>query len=174
MVKRLNLRFKILLNTILISAIILLFSGCDSLTDSEDEEDKKDDLYVKFYNNPNSDYTIRTIELCPMGVAGDSTTRPAPEWSADILESGSIIAPGDYRFFTLDIPNLHYSQYRLGVDNGEGSEIMLHLQDGYVEDFPPTITHWGGDDRTVSVTVIKNESTGYIEINGWSDWVGID
>jgi hypothetical protein len=160
----------------LLSIIILVFvlSVCDSVSDPTDEKEKEDNLYVKFYNNDNSEYTITSIQLIPMGIADEDNNAPEGEWSDNILKDGVNIAPGDFQFFNLDIPNLHYSRYRLGVDNGNGNEIMLHEQDGYVENITPTITHWGSDDRTAKVSVVKNESTGFIEINGFSDWAGVD
>jgi len=159
----------------ILSILILgvLVSGCDLLSDP-DKDEKADNLYVKFYNNESSEYTITNIQLMTMGQAGEETSSPSGEWSDNILEDNQTVEPGEYVFFNLDIPNLHYCEYRLGVDTGDGAEVMLHLQDGYSEDSPPTITHWGGDDRTVRVTVVRNDYSGLIEINGWSDWVGID
>ncbi len=108
-----------------------------------------------------------------MGVAGE-TSEPDGEWSANILESGEQIAPGEYKHFTLDIPSSHYSYYRLGVDDGQVSEALLDLQQKYPGDNYPTITHWGGDDRSVSVTVVYDQYNEYIYVSGWSDWVGIE
>ena len=154
--------------------MILLFGflSCSSPTDS----DKHDTLYVKFTNESTSAYTITNIQLQAMGKAGDSVATPSGVWSANILTDGKTIAPGAHEFFTLDIPNLHWSQYRLGVSDGSGGEIMLHEQEGYENEiiFNPSITHWGSDERTVSVTIVSNPSTGVIYISGYSDFAGID
>ncbi|MBN1406551.1 MAG: hypothetical protein JW956_02105 [Calditrichaceae bacterium] len=161
-----------ILSSIFILSLSYIFTGCDL---GSDPDDKKDELYVKFENSASSEYTITTIELMAMGEAGENVITPSGVWSDDILESGSSIAPGEHKFFTLDIPNRHYSQYRLGVDNGQGTEIMLHLQEEYTPDISaPTITHWGGDDRTVIVTVGDSPYSDLIDVRSWSDWVGID
>ena len=163
---------KMVLNFIFITSLALTIAGCDL---GSDPDDKNDELYVKFENDSSSVYTITSIELMAMGKAGEETSSPSGVWSDNILKGGTTIAPGEYHFFTLEIPNLHYSQYRLGVDNGDGTEIMLHLQEGYTPELsPPTITHWGSDDRTVGVYVVYSEYSDQIVINGWSDWAGID
>ena len=166
-----NQWIRLMLNFLFISSLTVSITGCDFGSDP----DKKDELYVKFGNNSNSEYTITSIELMAMGKAGEETSSPSGVWSDNLLEEGQTIMPGEHRFFTLEIPNLHYSQYRLGVDNGQGAEIMLHLQEGYSAELSPaTITHWGSDERTVGVSVVYNEESNLIVINGWSDWAGID
>lgn len=149
---------------------ILLFSGCSSVTNSDSEKD--DTLYVKFTNSSYSQYTITSIELQDMGKAGETAT-PSGTWSGNILKNGKKLAPGEFDFFTLDIPTLHFCIYRLGVDNGNGTELMLHLQDNY-QGLEPTITHWGSDDRTVEVTVIHDQVSNQVVVNSWSEWAGID
>jgi hypothetical protein len=159
-----------------ISAMFIMlffnFIACSSPTDS----DKHNTLYVKFLNEPASDYTITTIQLQAMGKADDTGVTPSGIWSANILTDGKTIAPGAHEFFTLDIPNLHWSQYRLGVSDGNGGEIMLHEQEGYEDEilWTPSITHWGSDERSASVTIVSNPYTGVIYISGYSDFAGID
>lgn len=149
--------------------IVLSLWGCSSPTDSEEEN-----LYVKFINDASSLYEITNIQLQAMGVSGDGVGTPSGIWSENILKDGKTIAPGNHEFFTLDIPNQHWSQYRLGVDDGKGNEIMLHLQEGYIGQWTPSITHWGSHERTVSVHIAYNQSVGFIYVSGYMDNAGID
>ena len=175
---KMNIIYKIkmnsVLNLLLIMSMFIVILSCDM--GSDPDEDKPDELYIKFINNEASEYTITSIELMAMGKADEASSSPSGVWSDNILSEGQTIAPGSHRFFTLEIPNLHYCQYRLGVDNGQGFQIMLHLQDGYSSESisPPTITHWGSDERTVGVTVVNSSYSDLIVISGWSDWAGID
>ena len=152
--------------------IIILFLFVALVSCDEDEEN--DTLYVKFENSAESEYTITGIRLLYMGKDNGVYETPVGEFGPNILEEGATIAPGEYLFFTLDIPNLHYAYYKLTVDDGQGNNVELY---NWVNDdtlYDGTITHWGGDDRTVSVTIVWNESIEQIVITGWSDWVGID
>jgi len=158
---------------------LLLISGftlsglvsCDLL--SNDDKKKDDKLHVKFINEAASTYTITTIQLQAMGKSGE-TPEPSGVWSDNILENGQTIAPGEHEFFNLKIPNLHWSEYRLGVDDGNGNEIMLHQQQNYQAQWQPSITHWGSDDRTAGVTVLYDQNAGLIYISGYSDFAGIN
>jgi hypothetical protein len=155
---------------ITICMLALTAGGCDSSTDSK--EDEADLLKVKFINSVSSEYTITTLQVQAMGKSQEST-QPTGEWSGNVLPSGTRLAPGESAIFNLGIPNLYWSRYRLGVDNGQGSEVMLHNQNGYPDaDLP--ITHWGGDERTVEVTVIHHQESGLILVSGWSEFAGID
>ena len=167
-----SLQKKLVLFISLITVLVL--SGIISCESSTDSEDQPDLLRVKFTNDSLSAYTISIIQLQPMGRAGESTD-PAADWGDNILAEGARLAPGEMEFFNLEIPNLHWSRYRLGVISSNGDEIMLHEQTGYQPDLSdPSITHWGSDERTVSVTVVDNLSTGFIDIASWSDFAGIE
>ncbi len=74
----------------------------------------------------------------------------------------------------MDIPNSNYAYYRLTVDNGSGRDVYLHDQLDYEKSFDGTITHWGGDDRTVELIIVWDEYYELINVTMWSDWVGID
>lgn len=142
------------------------FSGCDGLVPNDENEDEQvDELYVKFCNEPASQFTITSIEVRPRGSATGTQT-PTDNWSSNILTAGTTIEPGGHVFFTLEIPNLHWSEYRLKVDDGEGN-----IVDVVSEDLP--ITHWGDDERTVGVTISYNESTNTPYASGYSDFAGI-
>jgi len=158
----------------LISIIGTLFLGtlgCESSTESEDEPDV---LRVKFTNDQESAFTLSNIQLQPMGRAGEST-EPTGEWGDNILTDGKRLAPGEHEMFNLDIPNGDWSRYRIGVINSQGNEIMLHEQPGYSPDlYDPSITHWGSDDRTVSISVSEDQGSGLIYISAWSDHAGIE
>jgi len=156
-----------------IFAIVIAIFSLSGCSESEDliEDSTIEKLYVKFINSTDSEFTITTIELRARGKAGEITL-PTEAWSSDILEANQSIAPGEFLFFNLEIPNLHYSDYRLGIDDGNGNEIFLHEQNNQTDGFP-TITHWGGDERTVSVTVKYDAGSGFYYIQGWSDFSGI-
>ena len=137
----------------------------DFFLDDVDDDETIDELYVKFCNESSSLFTITSIEVRPRGpVEGDQT--PAENWSSNILTTDTTIEPGGHVFFTLEIPNLHWAEYRLKVDDGEGN-----IVDVVSEDLP--ITHWGDDERTVGVTISYNESTSTPYASGYSDFAGI-
>jgi len=163
--------YKTTISLFLLSIFVLLLTSCDLLTNKDDEQDDK--LYVKFINAQSSLYTITNIQLQPMGKAGE-TSQPSGTWSDNILTNGATITPSGHEFFDLDIPNLNWSQYRLGVDDGSGNEIMLYLQPGYQSQWELPITHWGSDERTVSVTISYNASTELIYVTGYFDSAGIE
>jgi len=145
-------------------AALVVTTGCQKDKNTEPIPEPHSTLYVKF-----------VISIRQMGAV--QTTRSELSnsdntWSENLLTGGKKLNPGEHTFFTLSIPNLHYAEYRLGVDPGDGTEILLHEQPNYVEYYAP-ITHWGGDDRTVSTTVWKQETTGNYYISGWSDFAGI-
>jgi len=153
--------------------LLLLTMGFTSCKEDDIEDLEKDTLYVKFENDSSSEFTITGIQLLLMGVAGEMN-EPDGEFGENILEDGATIIPGGHTFFTLDIPNLHYAYYRLTVDDGTGTQILLHSQSEYTNTYDGPITHWGSDERTVSVTVKRDQISGVIWVQGWSDWAGID
>lgn len=155
-------------------AVILTTTGCEKEKD-DPQIPVTETLLVKFFNDSRSVVTITHISIKHMGAVqtpkrAEITT--VDEWSANLLTNGNRLAPGDFQLFTIDIPSGHYANYRLGIDKGDGTEIMLFDQPGVQDEYPP-ITHWGGHDRTVSVTIYKNESSDTYYIAGWSDFTGI-
>lgn len=144
------------------------FISCDDNNDSEE-----DTLYVKFVNYSESEYTITGIQLLLMGEAG-TYEEPNGAFGDNILDDGQVIAPGGNVFFTLDIPSLNYAYYRLTVNDGAGNQVFLHDQIDYQASYDGVIEHWGGDDRTVQVTIKWNNDFDYIYVQSWSNWVGID
>ncbi len=151
--------------------MLLLFITwrCTSPTDSEEA----DTLYVKFINEAQSGYIITNIQLQAMGKA-DEDPSPSGVWSKNILQDTVAIAPGEHKFFTLNIPNLHWSQYRLGVSDGQGGTIMLHEQEGFTSAWVLPITHWGSDERTVSVHLAYDQTGNFIYVSGYTDMAGIE
>jgi len=150
-------------------ALLLFFTatGCDAITSDDDTS-----FQVKFENSQYSEYSITSIQVQEMGHVENS--QPSGTWSGNILPSGTSIAPGEYVFFELNIPNGHYDVYRIGVNDGTGNQLMLHEQTGAGNWSNPTITHWGADNRTCSATLKLNPSSGLIYISGWSDNAGIE
>lgn len=152
-----------------------LFLSCEKEKETEVIPPVVKSLYVKFINDSRSVVSIYSISVMNMGAVQSgkgASTISEGSWSANLISGGAVIAPGGHQFFTLNIAPGDYAQYRIGVVAPGGQQILLHEQSGYQGENPP-ITHWGGDDRTVSVTVWKNEPTGQYYIAGWSDFVGI-
>lgn len=161
--------------SLLMLATIAIASGCKEDKKTEPDPDTHGSLFVKFLNDTRSVVSISFISVRQMGAVPTSSQALINNdniWSDNLLTAGKKLTPGEYTFFPLSIPNLHYAEYRLGIDPGNGTEILLHNQPNYVEDYPP-ITHRGGDDRTVSATVWQNETSGNYYISGWSDFAGI-
>lgn len=143
-------------------------SGCEK----EDENvDIPTDalLHVEYTNDSRSEFSITVLQLRPHGVAGTTDSPPIGDWTENILPAGTVLAPGDVHIMDLPIPNTYWSEYRLGVIDADGNEIMLHEQEGWPEQNGPPITHWGGDKRQVYTTVAFNESVNMIIIRGWGD-----
>ncbi len=152
--------------------ILLIALFLVSFTFSSCEKEEADTLYVKFINSSSSEFTIYSIQLLPRGSA-KTETETGNNWSTNILKNGQVIAPGGHEFFTLDIPEMEWSEYRVGVI-AEGNQVMLHEQAGFQNTYECPITHWGGDERTVEVIIAKDSETGIIYYSGYSDFAGID
>ena len=80
----------------------LIISSCDIPTGNDSKSN--DTLYVKFLNSSSSQFVITDIQLIAMGRADSENSTPIGEWSNNILPDGKTLAPGEYEFFTLDIP----------------------------------------------------------------------
>jgi len=161
-----------------LALFLSIFSSCDSLINEPEKKDETGEanpekLYVKFENSPNSTYTITGIYTLNMGVAGE-LPEPTGVFSENILSEGTNIAPGEFELFYVEIPNSHFAYCQIAVQNTNGTSIKLNEQEGYSNKYEGTITHWGGDDRTVTVTVVHNTNTNSIMIQSWSEWVGIE
>ena len=167
-----KISFKIIPEFLLIMFILFFGTSACNLLDSNDDE-KKDDLYVQFNNDSISLYTITSIELLAIGRA-DETPDLSGTWTSNMLEGIGEIPPGGQQYFHADIPNLHRCYYRLGVKTVGGATMMLQDQTHYVSDVYPTLTHWGSDERTVTVTIIEDTDNNLVYINGWSEWAGIE
>lgn len=149
--------------------ITIVTIGCD-----DNEQTKtKDTLRVKFINSVESTYTITTLQVRNRGPV-DQQIPPTEAWSSNLLKNGERIAPGSHIFFTLELPSGHWAEYRLGVDNGNGVEVMLYDQPSYDGLTNLPITHWATDDRTVSVTVTYDNYGQFITVSAWEDMAGID
>lgn len=151
--------------------LLMVFAACDEVKDSlDDTQDEK--LYVRFTNDAESEYTISSIHILNMGVAGTLET-PTGEFSKNILGDGVTIAPGEHVFFYLDIPNSNYAYCRLGIIDDQGNQIMMHDQVDYTATYEGTFTHWGSHERDVEATIGQSEFYPYIYVKGWSEWAGI-
>lgn len=158
----------------------LTFSSCEDLLK---ESNPEDELYVKFYNSPASAYTITSLELKARGESGSIDTKsaeldgkiePTSTWGANILPQGLVIPPGKHLYFNLKLKNLHWVQYRIKVDDGNGNIVPLDFQGFQSAPNELAITNWGSDKRTVNVTIDYNNTEDRIWINGNGDWAGID
>ena len=163
-----------LLKLFILIGIIFTMQNCDVLNPDKEEDAKiTDTLYVKFVNDANSVATVSYFSYQAMGKAGEATSTPSGSWSSNVLKKNQKIQPGGSVFFTLKIPNLHWARYHLGIIDDLGNEILLHEQNNFQEKNLP-VTHWGGDDRTISTRITKDENTGTYSTSGYSDWAGID
>jgi len=154
--------------TSLLILLLLIITACDTT----ETKDAHDSLYVKFINDSTSVTTITSIYVQPMGAASESKT-PQGDWSGNVLEANQTIAPGQSVNFTLPIPNLEWSRYRLGILNESGKEIMMDEQPNYPEGDLP-ITHWGSDERTVNVDIQKSYDGSIYVVRSWSECAGIE
>lgn len=151
---------------ILSSLIILLLISCDETSNPTSEGN----LYVEFENLSSSYYSIFSIELQPMGKAGESDPTPKGDWGSNILKNGNLIIPGQKVNFNLNIPGGDWSNARLGVIDSSGQKVYLHQQTNYTPDFNCPITNWGSNKREVAVNIMFDRTRGLIVINSWSDW----
>ncbi|MBN1650928.1 MAG: hypothetical protein JW857_06345 [Bacteroidales bacterium] len=158
--------------TLLLGLVLISFSFNSCTKTTEEENQVSSNLHVKFINDSGSQYTINTIEIRSRGLVS-AENQPIGAWGSNLLTNGLTLAPGASTFFDLPIPNLHWSEYRIGVDNG-GTTVMVEENPNVGVDAGYPITHWGSDDRTVSITVQYNASYDVIYVSGWSDWAGID
>ena len=165
-----------LLKTVITGCCFLLsIISCDLFTDSNPSSGANGTLRVKFENESGSEFTIFSIQLMAMGEAGATTPSPSGTWGENVLADGTTLAPGEHTFFTVDIPNLHWSKYRLGVlDENDAQVYVDEPQDTTVMWFTGSITHWGSDERTVSATVMRDSDCDCIVQSGYSDFAGID
>ena len=159
-----------LFSLISLMLVFFAFSSCDKVTGDDPADDT---LYVKFVNDANSEYTITTIEIRSRGITQEAG-QPTGDWGSNLLTGGLSLAPGESTFFTLPIPNTHWSEYRIYVNDDTGTTVLVGYNDNVGVGSELPITHWGGDDRTVSVLVKYNASYDVIYISGWGDNVGID
>ena len=110
-----------------------------------------------------------------MGEAGTATPSPSGVWGDNLLGDTATIVPGGYRMFSVEIPNLHYCQYSLGVLHENDVQVFLDEQgSGSAASYSGTITHWGSDERTVSATVVRSTDCDCIVQSGYSDFAGIE
>ena len=166
--------FRNMLNLLFMTLVIISgMSGCNLLDPDNEEDSNSDDLYVQFNNSSSSTYTITCIELQAIGRA-DETPVLSGTWSSNKLENIGEIAPGGQQYFHAEIPRQHRCYYRLGIKNADGTTLILNEQTHYVSDTYPTLTHWGADERTVTVTIAEDPQSGLIFLNGWSEWAGIE
>lgn len=156
---------------------VLFFSVFISACEKEDQKDPETNdpkLHVEFTNSSSSEFSINVLQLRAHGKAGEVDSPPTGDWSGNMLPAGVVLAAGETHIMDLSIPNLHWSEYRLGVLDANGNSIMLHEQDGWTNDdamgtYGPPITHWGSDNRYVEVTVTYKASVDRIVITGWGD-----
>lgn len=152
------------------SILLVIFALLQVTFTSCEKEEKEDKLSVKFLNESASTYTITSIKIRNRGKV-DLQSEPTSEWSSNLLNIGETLAPGEFINFELNIPSGEWAEYQLGVDNGSGVEVMLYDQPNYDGFTNLPITHWGGDKRLVTVTIIYDEDTDTITVSGWTDWI---
>lgn len=145
--------------------LLFIFSACAKKA----EEPIADPLSVQFFNDANSDYSINTIEIRSRGTIGDDNQNIGA-WGSNLLTGGLILDPGSSTTFTLDIPNLEWSEYRISVDDGNGNTVLVSTNQTFGIQGALPISHVGSNNRTVSVEVKYNANQDGIYISSWSDF----
>ena len=168
------MRTRLLKSAITGCCLLSLFS-CDRITGTTSSSGTDTPLRVRFENEPGSEFTIFSIQLMAMGKADAASPTPSGSWGDNLLTDGVTLAPGEHTFFTVEIPDLHWSKYRLGVLDENSTRIYVdEPQDTTVLSFTGSITHWGSDERTVGATVTRDAYCDCIVQSGYSDFAGID
>ena len=154
-------------NLLFFGIIIFLFAFAACTKNAEDPID--DPLSVQFFNDANSDYSIKTVEIRSRGLIGEDN-QEIGDWGGNLLTGGLVLDPESSTTFTLDIPTSEWSEYRIGVDDGNGNTVMALTDQvvGIQGSLP--ISHWGSDNRTVSVVVKYDAANDVIYISSWSDF----
>jgi len=165
---------------ILLFAISFLAFSCnDDKNEPTNPDDNltgdKDRLYVKFVNNQESMYTITSLQYKNAGLV-TSGLNPTGEWSDNLLKTNQTLKPGEHTFFLINIPRQYWAVCRIGVyDSVSKQTIFINDQPGFSDYWiKPTMTHWGGDSRTVKVTLVFRNDENMIVPTSWSDWTGIE
>jgi len=156
---------------IFILPFMLMLTSMSSCHKEEDIEDEPQTarLHVEFTNDLASEFSINIMQLRPHGNAGMANSPAIGNWTTNILTEGTVIAPGTTYNMDLDIPNLFWDEYRLGVIDANGNSIMLHEQEAWPNQTGPPITHWGSDKRRCYVTLHYQEENDLILISAWGD-----
>lgn len=164
----------------LLLAISFLAFSCDDDKNEPTNPDNnltgdKNRLYVKFVNNPESQYTITSLQYKNAG-AVTAGLNPTGEWSDNLLKANQSLKPGEHAFFFVNIPRQYWAICRIGVyDTVAKQTVYINDQPGFDNYWiKPTITHWGGDERTVKVTLEFRTDENKIVPTFWGDWAGID
>ena len=153
--------------TLFISILVLLFSFSACIKDPVEPID--DPLSVQFFNDAHSDYTITTIEIRSRGLIGEEDQLRG-EWESNLLSGGLSLDPGFSTSFNLNIPSLEWSEYRIGVDDGNGNAVMVGTDEVVGVQGALPISHVGSNNRTVSVVVKYDADNDVIYISSWSDF----
>jgi len=148
-----------------ITIFLLVFSACTK----DPVEPIDNPLSVLFLNDANSEYTITTIEIRSRGLIGEED-QAIGEWESNVLSGGLTLDPGTSTLFSLNIPTSEWSEYRIGVDDGNGTTVMVRTDEVVGIQGALPISHWGSDDRTVSVVVKYDVANDVIYISSWSDF----
>lgn len=162
---------------ILLSLLILSCDEKDDNTTNPDVIEKGDQyrLYVKFVNMENSKYEITSIQYINAGLVMNGLN-PEGAWSNNLLKNNQKLKAGAAAFFFVNVPRQYWALCRIGVyDSTAKRTIYINDQQGFSDYWiKPTITHWGGDERTVKVTLEYLRDEKIIAPTHWSDWVGIE
>lgn len=150
-----------------ISTFVFLFAFTACTKDPVEPID--DPLSVQFFNDANSDYTITTIEIRSRGLIGEEDQRIG-DWESNLLSGGLTLDPGSSTSFNLNIPSSEWSEYRIGVDDGNGNTVMVGTDEVVGTQGPLPISHVGSNNRTVSVVVKYDAANDVIYISSWSDF----
>ncbi len=154
-------------NSLFLVGIIFMFTFLACTKNTEELID--DPLNVQFFNDSNSDFTIKVIEVRSRGLIGEENQEMG-DWGNNLLTGDLILDPGSSTSFVLNIPTYEWSEYRIGVIDGNGNtEMVLPNPLIGVQGTLP-ISHLESNDRKVSIEVKYDESKDAIYIASWSDF----
>lgn len=152
----------------IIAVISLFLISCDETSSAGD-----DSLYIKFTNSAESEYAVYGIKVTDRGFAGGDSASVNDNWTDNILPAGEVIMPGETIYFTLGIPNLDGWAFTPQVTDDTLGTFYLKDQYTIAGSGEGIIEHWGSDERTVDITLYKNNYSDNIMMN-YSSWAGIE
>jgi hypothetical protein len=152
--------YKLYLSVLFIFA--LAFNSCE-----KEVPERPQVFNVRLTNSYYSAYTITRIEIRQRGPIGGDLV-PTDVWSTNLLKDGATLEPAGQIDFTLPLLEGNWVEYRLGINNN-GTELMLYDQPNYAGIKDLSISHKDTHWRSVSVTIVYDQSYSQIVVSACTD-----